>query len=132
MIKPSFRRIQWFKNITGEPVVLQAPGELYKWNTAITAFTGLPTVSGWAGHEHNWRPGSSKDIDSRYSDVDRIYTSLNIDEITGLLNKYNVEYIYFGDAEGKKYSSPRLFESHPERFEKVFEYGDVVVYLVKK
>ncbi|MEQ9730543.1 MAG: DUF2298 domain-containing protein [Candidatus Methanoperedens sp.] len=126
-----YMTILWFRNITGQPVVLQAPGELYKWNTYITAFTGLPTVIGWYWDELEWRDPHRQEIDARWSDVNTMYTSLNPDEVSSLLRKYNVSYIYFGEAEAKKYSSPRLFESHPEKFEKVFEYGDVVVYKFK-
>lgn len=124
-----YMAILWFRNITGQPVVLQAPGELYQWNTYITAFTGLPTVIGWAGHELNWRFPYRKEIDARWSDVNKMYTSLNLDEVDLLLQKYNVSYIYSGEAEAKRYCSG-LFDSHPERFEKVFEYGDVAVYKV--
>ncbi len=126
-----YEAILWFRNISGQPVVLQAPGDLYQWNTYVTAFTGLPTVIGWAGHEKNWRYPYSYEVDARWSDAGTIYTSLNLNDVDALLRKYNVSYIYFGDAEAKKYSSPKLFEAHPERFEKVFEYGDVVVYKVK-
>lgn len=126
-----YEAILWFRNISGQPVVLQAPGDLYQWNTYVTAFTGLPTVIGWAGHEKNWRYPCGYEVDSRWSDAGTIYTSLNFDEVDSLLRKYNISYIYFGDAEIKKYSSPKLFEAHPERFEKVFDYGDVVVYKVK-
>ncbi|MDL5502187.1 MAG: hypothetical protein QSU88_03125, partial [Candidatus Methanoperedens sp.] len=80
----------WFRNITGQPVILQAPGELYEWNTAITTFTGLPTVIGWAGHELNWRFPKRSEIDMRWSDVDKIYRSVDITEVSGLLRKYNV------------------------------------------
>ncbi len=125
-----YMAIMWFKNITGQPVVLQATGEPYKWNTYITAFTGLPTVMGWGGHEINWRSNDAQ-INTRFSDVDTMYTSLNMDEVYSLLRKYNVSYIYFGEVEAKRYSSPKLFESHPERFPMVFEYGDVVVYKVE-
>ena len=125
-----YAAILWFRNITGQPVVLQAPGELYRWNTYISAFTGLPAVMGWAGHEMNWRP-RSEDIGTRWSEVDKMYTSLNLQDVDPLLQKYNISYIYFGEAEARKYSSPRLFDSHPERFERVFGYGDVVVYRVK-
>ncbi|VVB88906.1 Uncharacterised protein [uncultured archaeon] len=123
--------ILWFRNISGQPVVLQAPGELYKWNTYITAFSGVPTVMGWAGHELNIRYPAREEIDARWSDANRMYTSLDLREVDALLRKYNVSYIYFGEAETKRYGSPMLFEKHPERFEKVFEYGDVVVYGVK-
>lgn len=124
-----YMAILWFRNITGQPVVLQAPGESYKWNTYVTALTGLPTVTGWAGHEITWKMDFSE-INARRSDVDNMYTSLDPEAVDVLLRKYDVSYIYFGDAEAKRYSGPRLFEAHPERFEKVFEYGDVVVYRV--
>jgi YYY domain-containing protein len=126
-----YMAILWFRNLTGQPVVLQAPGELYSWNTYITAFTGLPTVIGWYWHELNWRYPRRQEVDARWSEVNTMYTSLNPEEVSSLLRKYNVSYIYFGEAESKRYSSPRLFESHPEKFEKVFEYGDVVIYKFK-
>ncbi len=126
-----YEAILWFRNISGQPMVLQAPGDLYQWNTYVTAFTGLPTVIGWAGHEKNWRYPYGYEVDTRWSDTGTIYTSFTLDDVDALLQKYNVSYIYFGDAEIKKYSSPKLFETHPERFERVFEYGDVVVYKVK-
>jgi YYY domain-containing protein len=123
-----YMAILWFRNITGQPVVLQATGELYSWNTYITAFTGLPTVIGWYWHELDWRYPHRQEIDARWSDVTTMYTSSNLDQVSSLLRKYNVSYIYFGEVEAKRYSSPILFESHPEMFEKVFEYGEVVIY----
>ncbi|MFU8767558.1 MAG: DUF2298 domain-containing protein [Candidatus Methanoperedens sp.] len=127
-----YMAIVWFRNITGQPVVLQAPGDLYRWNTYITAFTGLPTVMGWSGHELNWRFPSRLEIDTRWSDVNRIYTSQDVDEVGALLEKYNVAYIYFGEAEAKRYGSPVFFESQKDMFEVLFEYGDVVVYGVSQ
>jgi YYY domain-containing protein len=121
-----YKAILWFRNLSGQPVVLQAPGEPYQWNTYITAFTGLPTVIGWGGHEITWRLNSSE-INKRWSDTGTIYSSLDKEEVIALLKKYNISYIYFGEAEAKKYS-PRLFESNPDHFVKVFEYGDVVVF----
>jgi YYY domain-containing protein len=123
-----YQAILWFRNITGKPVVLQAPGELYEWNCAITTFTGLPTVIGWAGHEINWRFPNRSEIDRRWSDVGRIYTSGDIRKVEELLKKYNVSYVYFGEAEAKRFRRQGLFEKYPERFRKVFEYRDVVVY----
>jgi YYY domain-containing protein len=126
-----YQAILWFRNLTGQPVVLQAPGELYQWNTAITTFTGLPTVIGWAGHEINWRFPKRSEIDTRWSDVGRIYTSGDIREVDELLKKYNVSYVYFGEAEAKRFTRQGLFDEKPGRFRKVFEYGDVVVYDVR-
>jgi uncharacterized membrane protein len=126
-----YQAILWFRNLTGQPVVLQAPGELYEWNTAITTFTGLPTVIGWAGHEINWRFPNRSEIDRRLSDVGRIYTSGDIREVEGLLKKYDISYVYFGEAETNRFGRQGLFDEYPGRFRKVFEYGDVVVYDVR-
>lgn len=125
-----YTAILWLRNISGQPVVLQAPGELYNWNTYITAFTGLPTVIGWAGHELNWRYPNRTEIDSRWSDVTMIYTSSDLEKVDALIKKYNIKYIYFGEAEIKRYGSGRFFDSHPERFERVFEQGEVEVYKI--
>ncbi len=126
-----YQAILWFRNLNGQPVVLQAPGELYEWNTAITTFSGLPTVIGWAGHELNWRFPIRNEIDTRWSDASRIYSSRDIREVEELLKKYNVSYIYFGEAEGKRFGNPVLFRDHPDVFIQVFEYGDVVVFKPK-
>jgi YYY domain-containing protein len=123
-----YEAILWFRNLTGHPVVLQAPGELYQWNTAITAFSGLPTVIGWAGHELNWRFPKRSEIDMRWSDVGKMYTSGDIREVEKLLIKYNVSYVYFGEAEAKRFGDPGIFEENTDIFEKVFEYGDAVIY----
>ena len=122
-----YEAIRWFRNIEGQPVVLQAPGNVYQWNTYITSFTGLPTVIGWGGHELTWRQDSTE-VNRRWSDVNTIYKSQDTDEVAALLEKYNVTYIYFGEAEAKRYGTAVLFNSRPEIFDVVFEYGDVMVY----
>jgi len=126
-----YQAILWLRNLTGQPVVLQAPGEAYEWNTAITTFTGLPTVIGWAGHEVTWRFPKTYEIDRRRSDVNRIYISGDIREVEGLLKRYNVSYVYFGEAEAKRFRRQGLFDEYPKRFHKVFEYGDIIVYDVR-
>ncbi len=124
-----YEAIVWFRNLTGQPVVLQAPGNLYAWNTYVTAFTGLPSVIGWAGHEMNWRTDHTE-INERWADVDKIYTSSDPEEVSSLLQKYNVTYIYYGEAERKKYAGG-LMDAHPETFDVVFEFGDVIVYKLR-
>lgn len=126
-----YEAIRWFGNVEGQPVVLQTPGNVYQWNTYITAFTGLPTVMGWGGHEITWRQDSTE-VNRRWSDVNRIYTSQDTDEVVALLDKYDVTYIYFGEAEAKRYGTAVLFDSHPEIFNVAFEYGDVIVYRINQ
>lgn len=64
----------------------------------------------------------------RWSDAGRMYTSSDIREVEKLLIKYDVSYVYFGEAEAKRFGNPRLFEENTDMFEKVFEYRDAVIY----
>ena len=66
--------IVWFnKNVSGQPVILEAPGDSYTDFNVISAYTGLPTVSGWFVHEWLWR-GDSSFPQARVSDITQIYT----------------------------------------------------------
>jgi len=95
--------ISWIRrNITGTPVIIEAPGRCYSTDSRVSAFTGLPTVIGWEGHEMMWR-GSYEDVRVRAEDVDKIYSTRNINTAIGLLNKYNVSYVYIGAAERARY-----------------------------
>ena len=71
------------------------------------------------------------EVDTRWSDVGKIYTLSDISVGEGLLRKYNVSYVYFGEAEAKRFGKLGLFEEHPEVFEKVFEYEDVRFFKLK-
>ncbi len=127
-----FNAIQWLNNISGTPVVLQSPGQTYKLNTHITAFTGLPTVIGWAGHEKNWR-NRARTIDERWSQVPKVYTSDDINEVYRILIKYQVDYIYIGEVEEERYhgyNARRIFENYPDRFELVYHNPNVHIYKV--
>jgi YYY domain-containing protein len=63
------------KNIKGMPVILEAPGDSFKWQSCVSSNTGLPTLLGWEGHERQWRPSQLGEITKRKQDVDRIYSS---------------------------------------------------------
>jgi len=127
-----YNAIMWLDNLSGTPVVLQSPGQAYKMNTHVSAFTGLPTVLGWAGHEIIWRNGADT-INERWSEVPRVYTSSDIDTVNGILDKYNVEYIYVGGVEEERYGgrdARKLFDNNPDRFELVYFNPNVHIYQV--
>ena len=127
-----FNAIQWLNNISGTPVVLQSPGQSYRLNTHITAFTGLPTVIGWIGHEITWR-NRARTIDERQSEVSKVYTSDDINIVDQILIKYQVKYIYIGMVEGERYQdhdTRKLFENYPDRFELVYHNTNVSIYKV--
>lgn len=122
--------ILFLGNRTGTPVVLSAPGEQYRWTSYVSTFTGLPTVLGWAGHEITWRTDSDE-VNRRLNDVNTIYRSADYGETIRLIKKYNVTYIYVGEAEHEKYESiTTVFADHPETFKPVYDFLNVKIYQV--
>lgn len=113
-----YEAITWInKNISGQPVILEAQGDSYTDYARISANTGLVTVLGWTVHEWLWR--GSYDIPApRIEDVRLLYESTDIKQTTALLKKYAVSYVYIGDLERQKYAS-----LNKEKFE---ELGDIV------
>ena len=108
-IRPDlYSLIIWMRaNIKGQPVILEAPGASYTEYNVVSAYTGLPTVSGWFVHEWLWR-GTSEIPQERVTDITQIYTSQDINHTRLLLTKYKVEYVIVGEFEREKF--PDLFE----------------------
>ena len=122
--------ISWIRrNITGTPVIIEAPGRCYSTDSRVSAFTGLPTVIGWEGHEMMWR-GSYEDVRVRAEDVDKIYSTKNINTAIGLLNKYNVSYVYIGAAERARYGKGLDKFEDEDCFEWIY-IGSVRIYRYK-
>jgi uncharacterized membrane protein len=76
--------IEWLtNNAEEEDVVLEAPGCSYEVNggeptSRVAAFTGVPTVIGWAGHERQWRGGQDdlyNEIDPRRQEVEAMFAA---------------------------------------------------------
>lgn len=88
----------------GEDVVVEAPGEAYvSESNRLSAWTGVPTPLGWPGHELQWR-GDDAVIKARLSDLKRIYTSNDPEEIQRLLEEYDATYLYIGPYERQKFN----------------------------
>jgi len=104
-----YEAIQWLRDKKG--VVLEAAAECYSYQGRIAAFTGNPTVVGWACHEVQWR-GNGKELVKRMAEVRAIYTSENCTLVKELLKKYNVTYVVVG------YEEKRYYNANPEKFRK--------------
>ncbi len=80
----------------------------------ISAFTGLPTLIGWAGHEYQWRvnwlnnDSYAADFYQRGSDVNRIYTSKDPQTVLIILARYQATYLYVGNLEVATYAGSDL------------------------
>lgn len=83
-------------------IVAEAIGGSYSGYARISTQTGLVTVLGWPGHESQWR-GGAKEIGSREDDIKRLYQSKDWQETLGILQKYNIRYIYLGGMEKNLY-----------------------------
>ncbi len=113
--------IRWINgNITGNPVVLEAPGSAYVYSSQISSLTGLPTVIGWMSHEQLWNSDWGK-IYERVADTNEIYSTSDMKTAIALLKKYNVQYVYVGDIEASKYPPAGLAKfDDKEHFELVY------------
>ncbi len=97
--------IEWVVDNVGEDdVVLEAAGCSYGnsyrpdvRNNRVSAFSGVPTVIGWGGHEHQWRNGQPEDeeITVRQEDVRAMFE----DPHNQLFDRYGVTYLYVGTLE---------------------------------
>jgi YYY domain-containing protein len=79
------------------PVILEAPsvppaGGSYTYEGRISAFTGFPSVLGWAVHESQWR-GNYDEQGKREPDIATIYTTSDGQTALDLLHKWNVSYV---------------------------------------
>ena len=83
-------------------MVLEANGDSYTDYNRVSAMTGLPTILGWYVHEWLWR-SDPNDLNEKSQDVEDIYTSMNGELVSKLLDLYDVSYIFVGAREREKY-----------------------------
>jgi len=106
-------------------VIAEAIGDGYSAYGRISAYTGLQTVLGWAGHEAQWR-GSYALQGSRREDITKLYVTSRWEEARAIIAQYNIRYIYVG---GLERASMRVNE---EKFKLnlriIFQQGDVTIY----
>lgn len=105
IIKPEdYKAINWInKNISGQPVILEAQGDSYTDFARISANTGIPTVLGWTVHEWLWR-GSYDVPAKRFQDITDLYETDNLKLAKRIIDKYDIKYIYIGVLEDEKYN----------------------------
>jgi YYY domain-containing protein len=113
--------IDWLNaHVEGTPVILEAPGDRYQayvYEGRVSAFTGLPTLLGWGGHEHQWR-GHYDEPARREPDIATLFTTPDPDQALPLLRRYGIQYVYVGLLEQSRYP--------PEGLAKFARIGQVV------
>ncbi len=126
--------IRWLNaHIDGSPVIVEAPGVEYSHCSRISAFTGLPTVIGWSGHEVQWRvnwlaqPGHEATLNERLDVVNQIYTNPDQSIVMGLLQRYHVRLLYVGAAERQTYNDADL-DRYASYLTVVYQHAGVTIY----
>ena len=125
----TYQIVSWFKeNVKSQPVILEAAGDSYTDYNIISAYTGLPTISGWFVHEWLWR-GSSEVPQAKVAEITEIYTTPDADKAKIVLDKYKVKYVVIGSFERERY--PELIEHKFEQIGKtVFSTGNTKIYQI--
>ncbi len=113
-----YAAIRWLNNhVQGSSIIVEAfnpQGGDYSDYGRISAFTGLPTLMGWAGHEYQWRVNwlndayNAADFYHRGADINAIYTNTNPDTVLSLMSRYNARYLYVGSLEKTTYPQANL------------------------
>ena len=99
-----YKGIRWINdNIPDDSIVLEMCGKSYSFFNRVSVFTGNPTLLGWQTHEWLWRSSGNTDcpeeVTERHEAIITIYTSDDINEVKNLIDEYNIDYIYVGEAE---------------------------------
>ena len=132
-----YAAIRWLNaNIQGDPVIVEAVGDDYSFYGRISAFTGLPTLMGWVGHEVQWRlawlknDANNAEFQQRSSDVVQIYTSPDPHVILSLMARYKAQYLYVGPLEKTKYQNVDLHR-YSKFMQIVYNAEGVTIYKVR-
>jgi YYY domain-containing protein len=136
-LKEDSAAIRWLQdNVQGSPVILEGYTPEYRWGGRYSINTGLPAVIGWNWHQRQQRGVVDSDwVTQRVDEVNRIYNTLNKNEVENFINRYDVSYIIVGQLEHAYYSIVGLskFDAwNGDLWEKVFEQGQTVIYKVRK
>jgi uncharacterized membrane protein len=91
----------------------------------VSMLSGMPTVLGWQYHEVQWRGGDAE-IGSRALDIRLLYEATDWESAKGVIDKYNIEYIYIGDLERATYQIEE--EKFQRNMDLYFEQGEVTIY----
>jgi len=101
------------KNISGQPVTLEASGDSYSTYDWFSAYTGLPTILGWRSHEWGWRYSATAwpEISQKNEEVKDIYTSASVQELRSRAQAQKIKYIVVGPEEQASYTpNPAIFD----------------------
>jgi YYY domain-containing protein len=116
------RALSFVRGLPQGTVIAEGVKGDYDYPSRISAFTGVPAILGWPGHEFMWR-GAVADTGGRAAEVKAVFEDPA--RAPGILRRYNVSYVYVGDTERQLYSRLDLPMDH---LVPVYEAEGVTIY----
>lgn len=107
-------------------VIAEAVGGQYSDYARMSAYSGLPAVVGWIGHEDQWRGTFDEQRQRGEWDIPTLYQTNNWDEARSIIEKYDIRYVVVGTLERNVYRVNEL--NFQRNLVEVFRSGDVVIY----
>lgn len=126
--------INWInKHVENQPNILEAAGESYSQRSIISAYTGLPTIIGWASHQWGWRYSQTAwedTISPRMGEVQQAYTTTSREQLQAITDKYAITYIVASPVEKELYSIDNFDTIAEFAGPPVFNQGEYVLYKI--
>ena len=67
-------------------------GGSYTSYNLVSTFSGMPSVLGWVGHEHQWR-GGGVEVGTRQQDLKELYSTRKVERVKEIIAQYHIRYI---------------------------------------
>ena len=124
-----YAAIQWLRaHARDDDALLEAPGGSYSEFNRLSAWTGVPTLLGWTGHELQWR-GNYDIQGEREPDIAAIYQGSDVARTEALLDAYGIDLVVVGPRERSKYGvSDLTLQKLDAILEPVYENPTYVIY----
>jgi len=103
-------------------------GGSYTSYNLVSTFSGMPSVLGWVGHEHQWRGGGAE-VGTRQQDLKELYSTRKAERVKEIINQYKIRYIVFGNYERDTYRTTD--DLLAELFKPVFSSETLTIYEVR-
>ncbi|MEM6284524.1 MAG: DUF2298 domain-containing protein, partial [Chloroflexota bacterium] len=124
--------------VEGDDVVIaEAIGPAYRNQFGrVGVLTGMPIILGWEGHQRQWRGATYPMVaGTRREDVERLYNDTFWDSVTPIVERYDIDYIFYGTTE--RFGTGEVDPFNPagedkfiENLEVVCQHGDSLFYRV--
>jgi uncharacterized membrane protein len=124
--------ILWLaEHARAEDVLVEAAGDDYdSSHNRLSAWTGVPTILGWVGHEAQWQ-GTDDELLRRLPILERIYTNADQGEVLTALRQVHATYLFVGAHEREKHAIDEgRLDWYASFLEPVYAAGGVRLYKV--